>query len=207
MGVDKAELRLGGRTLLEIAVAKLDGLCSEVVVVGDRRSVPGGLRVLGDLRPGCGPIGGMAAALKDVGRGRAAFLPVDMPLLPSGLLAGLLGDWKRAGSGVCFAAVDGQAQPLVSLVAGDCWEEFAGAIERGEYKVRPLLEACGRKRAGLRQSEISTALGEGAVWPGWLPDANEWREREMWFANLNTPEEFAAAERVLRPRSDAGSTL
>lgn len=169
--------------------------------MGDRRGLPARLRALGDLRAGCGPIGGMAAALRDAGRARAAFLPVDMPLLPSGLLAGLLDDWRGATSEVCFAVLDGQAQPLVSLVSGECYEEFARAMERGEYKVRPLLEACGAERGGVRRAEILTTAGEDGVWPGWRPEAEEWAERAMWFSNLNTPQEFAAAQRVMRSGS------
>jgi molybdopterin-guanine dinucleotide biosynthesis protein A len=196
MGMDKAELRLGGRTLLEIAVGKLAGICREVVVVGGRERVPAGVRVIEDLRPGCGPVGGMAAALQDAGTGRAMFLPVDMPLIPGELLRRVAAEWIGSGGRVAFAVSDGIAQPLVSLVGAEFGGEFEEAVERGEYRVRVLLEECGAAAGGVRRAEIDTGIGRESVWPGWMPDEEAWRTRALWFANLNTPEEFAEAERL-----------
>ncbi len=196
MGVDKAEMRLGGRTLLEIAVGKLRRICDEVVVVGERAAAPEGVRVIADGWAGCGPMGGMEAALGDVGAGRAMFLPVDMPLMPMGLLEGMARVWAASGARVCLAVGDGQVQPLVSQVRGDVVSEVRAALGRGQYKVRPLLEAAGAQ-GGLVRTEIRT--GERcAVWPGWTPSEAEWARRELWFANLNTPEEFGRAEVLMQ---------
>ena len=200
MGVDKAEMCLGGRTLLEIAIGKLQSLASEVVVVGQRQAVPDGLRVIADLRPGCGPMGGMEAALLDlnagsgVENGSAVFLPVDMPFLPAGLLARMVGAWAKSETSVCMAVADGRVQPLVSLVRAEIIADVRAALHQGSYKLRPMLEEAGRARSGLVCTEILTAE-RGSVWPGWMPDDAEWAARELWFANLNTPEEFALAER------------
>ena len=195
MGVDKAELRLGGRTLLEIAVRKLQGICTEVVISGQRERVPSGVRVLQDVWPDCGPMGGMVAALRDAGANPALFLPVDMPLLPQELLARMAEVWLRSAAPVCFAVTDGRAQPLLSLLRFGALREMEAALARGEYKVRPVLEAAGKGCGGVLRTEISTSRRD-AGWPGWLPGDAEWDARELWFANLNTPEEFAAAERV-----------
>ncbi len=60
-GSDKALAMLDGRTLIERAVAALEGLCDAVVVVG-RTIAPAA--VLPDRpRAGMGPLGGLAAAL------------------------------------------------------------------------------------------------------------------------------------------------
>ena len=196
MGVDKAELQLGGQTLLEIAVKKLKELCSEVVVVGERERVPRGVRVIPDLVPGCGPVGGMAAALADLKIGDALFLPVDMPLIPGDLLRRVAAAWGKTGSRVSYMVAEGRAQPLVSQLSGDLREEFAQAVARGEYRIRELLDRFGAISGGALRTEVSTAGDRGEVWPGWMPDDETWRLRSMWFANLNTPEEFAAVERL-----------
>ncbi len=196
MGSDKAEMRLrgGGLTLLEIAVGKLRRICEEVVVVGQRKFVHAGVRVIPDLRTGCGPMGGMEAALSDAGGGRAMFLPVDMPFVPADLLEGVAGEWIRRDARVCLVVVDGRVQPLVSLVGSEVLTAVRGALERGEYKVRPVLErAAGELKGEVCRTEIST-LEKDSVWPGWRPDHREWAARELWFANLNTPEEFASAK-------------
>ncbi len=193
MGLDKAEMRLGGRTLLEIAVGKLRRVCGEVVIAGQRETVLG-VRVLPDQHPDCGPIGGIAAALRDAGGAPAMFLPVDMPLVPEELLARMAERWVRSEATVCFVVADGRFQPLVSLVRSGALREAEAALERGEYKVRPLLETIGERNGGVLRTEISTDE-RTAVWPDWVPSEKEWVARELWFANLNTLEEFAAAER------------
>ena len=61
-GSDKALAQLHGRTLIARAVETLDGLCEKVIVVG-RESAPA--PTIPDWpRPGMGPLGGIAAALR-----------------------------------------------------------------------------------------------------------------------------------------------
>lgn len=208
MGVDKAELRLAGQTLLELAVAKLHRVCGEVVVVGERAEVPSGVRVIPDLHPGCGPLGGVEAALRDLHdvRGEhpaewAAFLPVDMPFVPGGLFEDLLTEWVERGQTgvrVTMVEVDGHVQPLVSLVHRTVLPSVEASIARGEYKVRPMLELAARDLpqlgdiAALWKSDLfveALAAGRG----GWRPSPDEWRARSLWFSNLNTPAEFRQA--------------
>lgn len=207
MGQDKAAMRLGGATLLELAVAKLRPVCQEVVVVG-----PGveGVRSILDAHPGCGPVGGIEAALADCCGDWAAFLPVDMPLLPGGLLRAMVGVWRRdAGEGarVCFAVTEGRVQPLISMVHRAVLPWIRGALERGEFRVRPVLERAaaeladeigGRAEGLLLRTEVRVE-GRGARIGGevvWRATAAEWAARELWFSNLNTPEEFGEAERL-----------
>ncbi len=127
------------------------------------------------------------------------FLPVDMPFVPTDLLERVAREWIRSEARVCLAVVDGRVQPLVSLVSSEVLAAVQGALEQSEYKVRPVLERVGYasdSRAdahGVLRTEIST-LERDSVWPGWRPSDVEWSARKLWFANLNTPEEFASAE-------------
>ena len=211
MGQDKAALQLGGATLLELAVRKLQPVCDEVVVVG-----PGlaGVRNLADDFPGCGPLGGIEAALAD-GRGEwAAFLPVDMPLLPVGLLRALFGVWARYADGgalVCFAVTEDRAQPLVSIVRRAALPFVREALKHGQLRVRFVLESAAEQiaqktdvpiDAALRRTEVrirrdgnarEVTIDGAAVWQA---SPAEWAARELWFSNLNTPGEFAAAEHL-----------
>ncbi|GAC1355694.1 MAG: hypothetical protein NVSMB3_01150 [Acidobacteriaceae bacterium] len=197
MGRDKAGLRLGGLTLLELAIGKLRRICGEVAVVGQRDDAPAGVRVLPDMWEGCGPIGGMEAGLRDADGGAVLFLPVDMPFVPAALLDRMMREWVRSDARVCVAVVDGRVQPLVSMVRSEVLPEIQAALGRGDYKVAPVLErvggACDGGR-GMMRTVIATGTRD-RVWPGWMPDDEAWAVRELWFANLNTPEEFEAAER------------
>ncbi len=213
MGQDKAELVLNGSTLLEIAVRKLRSVCGEVVVVGERSGV-GADRVLRDRHAGCGPIGGIETALGDVRGEWAMFLPVDMPLLPRGLVEALCATWRddcAAVARVCMTVANSVVQPLVSVVHRRALATAEDAVSRGQLKVRPMFEAAAARIAAdagmateavLRRTEVRT-IDDGSSGPGtvsvgqhriWRPSAAEWRLRHLWFSNLNTPEEFRAAE-------------
>ena len=219
MGEDKAHLRLGGRTLVEIAAGKLRPCCDEVVVVsGERDLGPVGDRAIRDLHPGCGPIGGMEAALRDVcERGPsewAMFVPVDMPLVPAGLLGWVLDRWieDTETSRVCLAKAGGRVQPLLSLLHAEIEPYLGRAILAGNYKVAPVLfEAAddlarARGLAGeavlrIEPIETMTAADAGS---DWTPTAEEQR---LWFQNVNTPAEFQDIKQMLRERGAPDGSL
>lgn len=116
-GSDKALAELAGRTLLARAVDTLSGWCDHVVVVG-RAEAPA--PTLPDWpRPGMGPLGGIAAALRlarDAGYDAvltcgvdSANLPADLPdlLTPSPAFVAdqpVIGLWP-AGAGAAIEAI------------------------------------------------------------------------------------------------------
>jgi len=119
-GSDKALAVLGGRTLLDHAISRLSGWCGEVVVVG-RNAAP--VPTLPDWpRPGMGPLGGMAAALRHAeAAGYAAVLtcgvdslglPEDLPelLAPAPAYVAdqpVVGLWPAAEGARAVAAILG----------------------------------------------------------------------------------------------------
>jgi molybdopterin-guanine dinucleotide biosynthesis protein A len=67
MGTDKAALTLEGRTLLEHAVAIVRQVTGDVAILGPRQLYGGyGVPVIEDIYPGCGPLGGIHAALSHI---------------------------------------------------------------------------------------------------------------------------------------------
>lgn len=217
MGEDKAGLRLGGRTLLEIAMETMRSATPTVTILGERQGALEGARSVPDAFPGCGPMGGMEAAMRDCrehGAEWAMFLPVDMPLVPAGLMRALADRWVAEPTArVCLAEVDGWLQPLVSAVHVEVLPWLRGALERGEYKLQPLLRAEAADLAaerGIREEEVFartplgfredykvTAAGEVLEW---TPSVAEWSLRRMWFANSNTPVEFERMEQAVNGR-------
>ena len=87
-GSDKALAELHGRTLIARAVETLEGFCDTVIVVG-RANAPA--RTIPDWpRPGMGPLGGIAAALRlaqDEDYASVLTCGVDSVALPDDLLA------------------------------------------------------------------------------------------------------------------------
>ena len=86
-GSDKAQARLGEKTLLEHAVSLGEALSNDLCLVG--REAAGFQSVCDWPRPGMGPLVGIAGAMRyaqAVGHSRILSLPVDAPDLPSDLV-------------------------------------------------------------------------------------------------------------------------
>lgn len=211
MGRDKALLLLGGKPLVAYATAKLAEVCGEVAILSARLELARYGRLVPDAHPGCGPLGGMEAALLDTRFEWNLFLPVDVPFLPLAALAEwihLL--WEKAAPGgarVLLPSLDGQPQPTLALVHREMLPSLSRALETGTYKLMPVLAAgAGELAAGAgfapQAGLWKLPYGSAAAVP-----AGDWPGKESldsgaafghggcagWFLNLNTPEDFAEA--------------
>lgn len=90
MGLKKAELELGGRTLLELQVQKLRDLGIEDIMVSGYDKAIDGTRAVADIYPGKGPISGVHAALKAAEKPACLVISVDTPLVPADVLKALI---------------------------------------------------------------------------------------------------------------------
>jgi molybdopterin-guanine dinucleotide biosynthesis protein A len=219
MGRDKALLELGGRPLIEHAVRKLKRVCMEVRILAggeggdsaraERLAAYG--PVVFDLHPGCGPIGGIEAALAHSTFDWNLFLPVDMPFLPTAFLDSWVHDTvrgERLGLRLAFFTVARVSHPALLMVHRDADPYIGEAVARGEYKLLPVLEGAGRglaEQRGLVPERVLhnarcaergrfTAKGEAHSRPWQTITEAQQASRRLWFANLNSPEEFAEAE-------------
>lgn len=139
-GSDKALAELGGQTLIARAVAALAPWCDRVVVAG-RTEAPA--PCLPDWpRPGMGPLGGVAAALRlarDQGHDAVLTCGVDSPGLPEDL-------HERLAPAPAFVA----DQPVIGLWPASA----AAAIEAiltgdGKHSLRRFAEAVGARAVDL----------------------------------------------------------
>jgi molybdopterin-guanine dinucleotide biosynthesis protein A len=205
MGRDKALLELAGKPLVLRSVEKLRQVCAEVSILGNRVELEAYAPLVRDLHEGCGPLGGIEAALAHSTRAWNLFMAVDMPFLPVGFLdAWVRGVLGKERARVALFTVDGRPQPALCLMHQEVAPFVNGAIERGEFKLFPLLTEAAKqlaKRSGVDGSEMllnfpwggeSAALDGGLN--GWAPTEAQQRASHLWFANLNTPEEFSAAK-------------
>jgi molybdenum cofactor guanylyltransferase len=214
MGRDKALLELAGKPLIEHAVTKLRRVCTEVHILSNVPELGAFAPLVRDMHEGCGPMGGLEAAFEHSQHEWNLFMPVDMPFLPSAFLfSWAIGTTLSAiGTRVALFTVNGKAQPLFCLLHKEVAPFIRAAMERGEYKVFPVLEMAGRElaeRQGVplyrafrnptwseNSSFALTYAGEdGEPWK--VPTEAQQAAKHLWFANLNTPEEFAEAERHL----------
>ncbi|WP_051978394.1 molybdenum cofactor guanylyltransferase [Edaphobacter aggregans] len=210
MGRDKALLQLGGEPLVQHAVRKLRRLTGEVHILSDRPELAEFAPLVPDLHPGCGPVSGMEAALAHSRCDWTLVLPVDMPFLP----AILLERWMRSvvelpKARAALFTVEGLAQAALCLLHRELAPFVRTAVEQRTFKLYTVFEAAAvelalKQGAHVREvllnrewddrAGIALSAGESGGDPWTLSEAQQ-RARHLWFANLNTPEEFAEAER------------
>jgi len=170
MGRDKSRLRLDGETLVERAVGRLAPLFDEVLVVADsadRFDDLGHARIVGDLVPGVGPVGGIYTALKQACGSAVFVVACDMPRLDPGVISRQLGMWSEGDSDALVPVVGGRPEPLHAVYSKRCTPAIEEQIRRGEYRVRALFET-------VRVRFWEVGPGEARA-----------------FANVNTPDDWA----------------
>ena len=180
MGTDKARLEFRGQPLLPALVERLAAACSGGVIAVKRAGqtlpdLPPETRVVDDLLPDLGPLGGLLTGLTIAPTPWVLLVACDLPLLDAGLI-----DWMRrhpAWADVVLPMRDEHAEPTHAIYGVRC----LGAIKR---------------------SILSGELGMGA-WLGSLRVARiaeaEWRAVHpsgASFLNVNTPDDLARAEQA-----------
>lgn len=188
MGRDKSLVSFAGRPLITFALDTLRDAGFSPSIAGARSPLAPFAPVIEDAKPDRGPLGGICAALATVQSQCAVFLPVDLPLLPTSLIAVLLLHAQMAGSAVTIPSISGLAQT------------FPVVLHRAAL---PLLEselAAGRFGCFAAFSAAAAALGEPAsvvpvellvqsgqvAHPAGLPAFR-------WFLNVNAPRDLALA--------------
>lgn len=202
MGRDKALLELAGHPLIAHAVAKLRRVAIDVHILAGAAPGHPALAAFAplvfDRHPGCGPAAGIEAALAHSVHDWNLILPVDLPFLPGALL-----DWwtknvtaKKDAAPVALFRLDCLPQPTLLLLRREVRPYLAAALARGDYKLYPILKEAARQLTpGGAGMPDELDIGEGST-PQPLDDLPRkvFQTRALWFANLNTPAEFAAAE-------------
>ncbi len=141
MGRDKAFVEVGGRTLLDRAVAALaDAAVDPVVVVGGDhdRIVDAGHPFVPDQHPGEGPLGGILTALDALETDVVVVLACDLvdasPLAVSSLVGAL------GAADVAVPVVEGRAQWLHAVWHRRAAPVLAAAFAAGERAPRRAVE-------------------------------------------------------------------
>lgn len=138
---DKTLLSLGGQTMLERAVERLDAVCEEVLVAGGDRGAehwPGvNARFVPDEARGRGPLAGLQAGLRVASFDFALVVAADMPFLNTRLLSLMKARPRTYQALVPLAG--GRLQPLHAVYSRLCLQEVDAALAKGSVRMSALL--------------------------------------------------------------------
>jgi molybdopterin-guanine dinucleotide biosynthesis protein A len=183
MGAEKALLPLAGRPLVARAVERLRPQVAEAFISanGEAARFAGfDCAVVADAAGASldGPLCGVSAAIAFARRRGFTLLataPCDAPFLPLDLVARLAAALAASGAPVAVAESPRGLEPMFALWRERAIGEIAAEFARGQANPRSVMARLGAARVFF------------------APD-----EGDDPFANLNSPEDFAAAEARLR---------
>ncbi len=139
MGVDKALLSFRDQTLLARALEIAAAVTGKVIIVGPRERYATYGNVVEDVYPGCGPLGGIHAALGATETELNLVLSVDMPLMTPQFLQWLLEQARNASELIVVPDALGGQQPLCAVYRRPVHALAEQALKDGDYKIGHLF--------------------------------------------------------------------
>jgi molybdopterin-guanine dinucleotide biosynthesis protein A len=174
MGMDKARLNLNNMPLLAHVVTRLKKVVKPVIVVAavkNQYSLTDGTRVIGDIFPDAGPLGGVVTGLTAVEEGYHFIAACDMPCLRSAVIRLLLEEARGADGAV--PEIEDRLEPLCAVYHTRCAEPLRACLESGTRALHHALQTLNLKSVS---EETIRAVDKNLI----------------SFTNVNTPEEFKA---------------
>lgn len=169
MGCNKADLILGGKTLLEHQVEKLRALgINDIILSGADCLEIAGTRIVPDIYTQRGPLGGLHACLQATEYPQALVLSVDVPLVPLSALNHLC---RAHTAGVTVLRHGEKQEPLIGV--------YDSILSDG------IAELIAEKSASVRE------LAQIAPWTCW-----DYLGPEELLHNCNTPMDMDTARRI-----------
>lgn len=179
MGENKAFLLVDGKSLIDHALSQAKSVSDDILIVGPKEWYGAYGRIVTEVYPGCGPLGGVHAALVRSKTELNLVLALDMPFLQPDFLAYLVERAASVEAEVTVPRVDGRFQPLCAIYRKSFEATAEAALKAGERKLDKLFT---KERTLVIELENSPAFDSSM------------------FANLNSRADY---ERALRQKGRA----
>jgi len=180
-GRPKGLMELGGRRIIERVRSAIEGAVDDLLIVTNTPELYAflGLRMVPDVFPGGGSLGGIYTGL-DAASGEAAFtVACDMPFVHPGVARLVV---ERAGQGdVVIPRVGDQLETLHAVYRKTCLPAMESRLRAGRLKIVGFFD-------DVRVVEIAEA------------DVARIADPAVVFMNVNTPEELERAQLLAKAR-------
>jgi molybdopterin-guanine dinucleotide biosynthesis protein A len=144
LGRSKALEVIGGKSLIERVVERLEAVTNELIIVTseEQANLPAisGVEVLTDVFPGRGPLGGIYTGLMAAQSSLSIAVACDMPFLNTELLSHMVG-LCRDFDAVVPQLANGMIEPLHSIYSRSCLAEMQRRLDNNYLGVTPFLKS------------------------------------------------------------------
>lgn len=176
-GIDKGTLLVGGRSILARQLDALAACGLPVALVtrsGDRSHANSSLATISDAWPGCGPLGGLHAALAHARTHGVVVLAADLPFVTAAFLDHLM---AAATSDACVVpCTRGRLHPLCAAYPVSAAGLIHERLTQGRLAVRDLFDELPHRL--LNDNDLAPFDPDG-----------------MLLFNVNTPDDLQHAQR------------
>jgi len=180
MGEDKALKTFLGRPLIQRLIERLSPIADEIIVTTNRPEAYSflELRLIPDLKPGRGALGGLYTAIASATHPIVAVLACDMPFASATFIETASQLLVEEEADVVIAKSNEGYEPLHALYRREtCLPAIEAAIDADQWKVI----------AWFPQVKVRVLTNE---------ELKQLDPAGLAFWNVNTPEEFAKAEQI-----------
>ena len=189
MGEDKRYLVVGEETLLERGLDVLRSVFQEVLVViaQDSPSLGVEVKVVRDLVPECGSLGGLYTGLMQAATPWIFVVACDMPFLNQAVIAQFTS--RRASADIVMAKIAARLHPMHALYGKHCLPVLEQMIQARQLKIQELISHASLRVEYVTEVDLFTIDPSGRS-----------------FQNVNTPEDLEAARSLLAQIPRPGQT-
>ena len=184
MGEDKALKPFLGRPLIQRVMDRLSPIADEMIVTTNRPDDYSflGLRLFPDLKPDRGALGGLYTAIASAKHDQVAVVACDMPFASPMLIETMSRLLAEKEADVVIPKSNDYYEPLHAVYRRDtCLPAIESAINMDKWKVI----------AWFPQVKVHSFSHD---------DVHKYDPSGLAFWNVNTPEEFAEAEKIAQQK-------
>ena len=179
LGTDKSFISVNGHPLIEQVVARLARLSDDVIIVANSRERYDhlGVRLVGDIYPGKGSLGGIYSGLRAAANAYSLVVACDMPFLDLNLLRYMI--LLAGGHDVVIPRIGGLLEPLHAIYSKSCQEPIDRLLARGGLKIIDFF------------SEVRVRYVEE-------DEVDIFDPQHLSFFNVNTPSDLEEMKKLAR---------
>lgn len=182
MGEDKALKPFLGKPLIQRVIDRLSPIADELLVTTNRPADYAFLnqRLIADLKPGRGALGGLYTAIASANHPFVAVVACDMPFASKSFFESAHRLIVQKEADVVIAKTEAGYEPLHALYRREaCLPAIEAAIEADQWKVVSWLPNVNTRILSPAELKLFDPTG-------------------LCFWNVNTPEEFEKAEQLAK---------
>lgn len=180
MGEDKRYLVVGEQTLLERGLGVLSSIFHEVLVVIAQDSPPLDVdaRVVRDLVPDCGSLGGLYTGLTQATTPYIFVVGCDMPFLDQAVISQFTS--RRTTADIVMAKLAARLHPMHALYGKGCLPAMEQMILARQFKIQEMVSHASLRVRYVTEADLLTIDPSGRS-----------------FHNVNTPADLEVARSLL----------